>query len=241
MFRSPVLSSTEKASAPRRPPYIPAPPPDSLRSALRMDIHRMPLAKKHESPRNEPPFPRLCPGTAACVFLGSTNTSKHGHGLVHGQDKMQKETEGSENCEGLLPQSCCYHRAANEEKTAAWISCAVEDSRSDPVGHSVAVSKELPASQNVHSLRLEAAPPYYHDSQLQVEVQWMKGQDGSKLFENFRKMIKGRGTCSLRISSIYMEGVKTESCLCRHSIKPQCLQASYSSENLSFQFLKICY
>lgn len=27
----------------------------------------------------------------------------------------------------------------------------------------------------------------------------------------------------------------------RHSIKPRCLQASYSSEKLSFQFLKICY
>lgn len=39
---------------------------------------------------------------------------------------MQKEREKSENRKGLLPQSCCCHRAANEEKTAAWISSAVE-------------------------------------------------------------------------------------------------------------------
>lgn len=50
------------------------------------------------------------------------------------------------------------------------------DSRSDPVGHSVAVSNELPASQKAYNLGLEAAPPYYHDSQLQVEVQQKKGQ-----------------------------------------------------------------
>lgn len=49
MFRSPALSSTEKASPPRRPPYIPALLPDSLRSALRMDIYLKPHAKKHES------------------------------------------------------------------------------------------------------------------------------------------------------------------------------------------------
>lgn len=50
------------------------------------------------------------------------------------------------------------------------------DSRSDPVGHSVAVYNELPASQNIQNWRLEAASPYYHDSQLQVVVQWIKGK-----------------------------------------------------------------
>lgn len=46
------------------------------------------------------------------------------------------------------------------------------DSRSDPVGQFMGVSNELPASQEVHNLRLEAAPPYYRDSQLQGKVQW---------------------------------------------------------------------
>lgn len=58
MFRSPALSSTEKASPPRRPPYIPALLPDSLRSALRMDISLMPHAKKLESLRIKPSVPR---------------------------------------------------------------------------------------------------------------------------------------------------------------------------------------
>lgn len=58
MFRSPALSSTEKASPPRRPPYIPALLPDSLRSALRMDICLMPHAKKPESLRIKPSAPR---------------------------------------------------------------------------------------------------------------------------------------------------------------------------------------
>lgn len=38
------------------------------------------------------------------------------------------------------------------------------------------LSNELPASQKVYNLGLEAAPPYYLDSQLQVEVQQKKGQ-----------------------------------------------------------------
>lgn len=55
MFRTPALSSTEKAKPPPRPLYIPAPLPDSFRSALRMDIHLTPQRKKHESLRIEPP------------------------------------------------------------------------------------------------------------------------------------------------------------------------------------------
>jgi len=39
---------------------------------------------------------------------------------------LQKERERSVNRKELLPQSCCCHRASNEEKTAARISAAAE-------------------------------------------------------------------------------------------------------------------
>lgn len=38
----------------------------------------------------------------------------------------RREREKSEKHQGLLPQSCCCHRATNEKKTAAWISSAAE-------------------------------------------------------------------------------------------------------------------